>query len=279
MLNHRYDSQTNLEASLLSDFEAATAVERVGEYTLRSTIPDGWQQGRGTFGGLVLGTLLRAILRCEPDPERTARTLAGDICGPVLPGPANINVRMLRRGSSQSNLAAELTQGGAVLATATAVLSKPRPGPRQFMRTPPSPEEWQGAPLLSIVPPLAPPFFQHYEYRSSGPLGFVGHPVPETAGWIREQSPPSRMDAPALIARMDAWWPTLFTIESGPRPCGTVQFTAELFADPASLDPAVPLRYRAEMISMRDGFFVEARELWHGEELVSLNQQTLVIIK
>jgi hypothetical protein len=68
------------------------------------------------------------------------------------------------------------------------------------MRTPPSPEEWQGAPLLSIVPPLAPPFFQHYEYRSSGPLGFVGDPVPETAGWIREQFPPSRMDA---------WWPAV----------------------------------------------------------------------
>ena len=63
------------------------------------------------------------------------------------------------------------------------------------------------------------------------------------------------------------------------RPRSTVQFTAELLADPASLDPALPLRHRAEMISLRDGFFVEARQLWHGEELVALNQQTFVIIK
>src|SRR6516162_3320175 len=108
----------------LSEFEAATAVERVGEHTFRSIVPDGWQQGRGAFGGLVLGSLLRAMLRSESDPERAARTLAGDICGPVLPGPTEIHVRVLRRGSNQSNLAAELTQGGAVLATATAVLSR-----------------------------------------------------------------------------------------------------------------------------------------------------------
>jgi len=266
--------------SASSEFETATAVEPIGDHTFRSMVPDGWQQGRGAFGGLVLGTLLRAILRCEPDPARAARTLAGDICGPVLPGPADIHVRVLRRGSNQSNLAAELTQGSAILATATAVLSKPRSSHRQLMRlTPPAPEDWQSAPLLPIGPPIAPTFAQHFEYRSAGPIPFAGHPVPETAGWIREKAPPSGMDAPALIGRLDAWWPTLFTIESAPRPCSTVQFTAELLANTASLDPALPLRHRAEMISLRDGFFIEARELWHGEELVALNQQTFVIIK
>ena len=104
----------------VSEFEAATAVEPTGDHNFRSMIPDGWQQGRGAFGGLVLGTLLRAIVRCEPDPGRAARTLAGDICGPVLPGPADIHVRVLRRGSNQTNLAAELTQGSAVLAASAA---------------------------------------------------------------------------------------------------------------------------------------------------------------
>jgi len=103
--------------------------------------------------------------------------------------------------------------------------------------------------------------------------------VPETGGWIREQTFLSRLDGPALIGRLDAWWPTLYVMESALRPIGTVQFTAELLADPARLDPALPLRYRAEMISLEEGFFVEARELWHGEELVALNQQTFVIIK
>lgn len=123
----------------LSEFEVATAVERVSEHTFRSVVPDGWQQGRGAFGGLVLGTLLRAILQVEPDPLRVARTLSGDNCGPILPGPVDIQIRVLRRGSNQSNLVAELTQAGSVLATASAVLSRPRPSPRLFTRpTPPA---------------------------------------------------------------------------------------------------------------------------------------------
>src|SRR5262249_30429144 len=256
------------------------AVEQVGERTFQAVIPDEWQQGRGAFGGLVLGMLLRAILRLEPDAQRAARTLVGDISGPVLPGPADIQVRELRRGSNQSNFVAELAQGGAVLAVGSAVLSKARPSTRQFTKaTPPPAEDWQSSPLLPFAPPLGPPFAQHYEYRLAGPWPFSGHPVPELGGWVREQTLLSRLDAPALIGRLDAWFPTLFVIESQPRPCATVQFTAELLADPASLDPALPLRYRAEMISSREGFFLEARELWRGTELVALNQQTFAIIK
>src|SRR5262249_29355603 len=124
----------------LSDFEAATAVEQLGEGTFRAVIPDGWQQGRGAFGGVVLATLLRAILRAEPDRHRAARTLAGDICGPVMPGPADVQIRGLRRGSNQSNFVAELSQGGAVLAIATAALCNgPPPSPQLPRATPPRP--------------------------------------------------------------------------------------------------------------------------------------------
>src|SRR5215470_3142038 len=104
----RGDGRSGCVAAL-SDFEAATAVEQVGEGSFRAVIPDGWQQGRGAFGGVVMATLLRAILHAGLDRHRAARTLAGDLCGPVLPGPVDIQVRALRRGSNQSNFAAELS--------------------------------------------------------------------------------------------------------------------------------------------------------------------------
>ncbi len=44
-----------------AEFGVASAVEPIRDGHFRATIPDGWQQGRGAFGGLVLGTLLRAI--------------------------------------------------------------------------------------------------------------------------------------------------------------------------------------------------------------------------
>ena len=43
--------------------EQASSVTDRGGGRFVGEIPDGWQQGRGAFGGLVLATLLRAIER------------------------------------------------------------------------------------------------------------------------------------------------------------------------------------------------------------------------
>ena len=209
--------RAGLLVTALSDFELATAVEQVGECTFQGVIPDGWQQGRGAFGGLVLGMLFRAILRCEPDAQRAARTVAGDISGPALPGPAEIRVRALRRGSNQSNFSAELIQGGTVLAIATAVLSKARRSSRELTRaTPPPPDDWRNAPVLPVAPPVGPKFAQHYEYRLAGPWPFAGHPVPEvggldpravgarTAGFARADWPARRLVSYAVHHRVAA---------------------------------------------------------------------------
>jgi hypothetical protein len=262
-----------------AEFGVASAVEPIRDGHFRATIPDGWQQGRGAFGGLVLGTLLRAIRSSQPEVAREVRTLAGDLCGPVKPGAADIHVRVLRRGSHQANVAAELSQDNLLLATATAVLSEARPSPAPVTRlTPPVAEDWRAQELIPIAPPIGPDFAVHYEYRTGGPLPFSGHAEPVCLGWVRERCPPAPLDAPAIIGLLDAWWPTLFSIEQGPRPCATIQFTAELFGIPASLDAQSPLRHRSEMIALREGFFLESRELWHGDTLVALNQQTFAIL-
>jgi hypothetical protein len=266
---------------MMIDFARATAIHPTGDHTFRAEIPDGWQQGRGAFGGLVLAALLRAIEESEPDRARTARTLSGDLCGPVLAGPAEIRVRVLRRGSNQSNLAAELVQHGEVLATASAVLSAPRKATiAQPPLAPPPPETWSDAPVVPIGPPLGPVFTQHYEYRTRAPMPFAStRPEPICEGWIRERAPLAKLDAPALIGRLDAWWPTSFSVDPAPRPLATISFTAELLVDPATLVPGEPLRYRASMAALHEGFFVELRELWRGDRPVALNQQTFVLIR
>ncbi len=264
-----------------SDFSIASALELTAPCRYRAQLPDGWQQGRGAFGGLVLGVLLRALEAAEPSPARTARTLTGDLCGPVLPGPAEIAVRLLRRGNNQSNVAAELTQKGVVLATATAVLSPPRaaaaPG---FTPAPPPPGPPFGElPIVAVAPPpVGPVFTQHYEYRSAKAT-FASTGDATTDGFIRERTPLGRVDAPALIGRLDAWWPTLFSLDGAPRPVATVSFAAQILVDPASLPPLEPLRHRARMAALSDGFFVELRELWRGDTLVALNQQTFAILR
>jgi hypothetical protein len=254
-------------------FADASAVQHIDDHLYRAQIPDGWQQGRGAFGGLVLGVLLRAMESDEPEQRRSLRSLQGDLCGPVLAGPVDVRVRALRRGNNQSNLAAELTAPGSteVLAAATAVLSPPRTSHAHAgFLTPPPPSDWRA---LQAVPTPGATFAQHYRYRDCGSTGEA------VQGWIGEAMALDRLDAAAVIARLDAWWPTLFYLEGRPRPCATVAFTGEILCDPATLAPDEPLRYRAQMAGMRDGFFVELRELWQGDRPVALNQQTFAILK
>lgn len=258
-------------------FETISAVTAVGEGEYVTSVPDGWQQGRGAYGGLVLGTMLRAMIAAEPDAARAARCLTGDLCGPVLPGEARIRTEILRRGSNQTNVRATLRQGDAILATTTAVLSAPRRvassrrGP-----TPPSPPPWRELAVVPLVPPVAPVFSHHFEYRNAGPAPFTGSAEASAAGWIRPKTAPAQVDAPFVVGLLDTWWPAMLATQTSPRATVTVSFTAELFVDPASLDPSAPLFHRGRVEAADEGFFVEFRELWTEDgRLVAMNQQTM----
>jgi hypothetical protein len=262
-----------------SPFEIASAVERVGENVYRTAIPDGWQQGRGAFGGVVLGTLARAMIASEPDPSRQLRMIAGEICAPVLSIESRVEVSVLRRGKNLTNLDARMIQDGEVVARASAGLSAPRrTGGDVYMPSPPDRKPIaESGPAVMPSPP-APSFARHYEFHVTGPLPFSRGDEPVVHGYVRERTPPSMLDAPAIIGLLDSFWPALFSVASAPRPMATAGFTAELLADPRSLDPAAPLFYRAHVAALRDGFFVEMRELWFEDSIVAMNQQTFAIL-
>ncbi len=259
--------------------EQASSVTDRGGGRFVGEIPDGWQQGRGAFGGLVLATLLRAIERSEPDAARVTRSLSGDLCGPVLPGPVEIAVEVLRRGNNLSNLDARMIQGGEVQARASAVLGAPRVDVRAPAPTRPDAPDWRELPDLGMGPPVAPVFTAHLEYRSVGARPFAEGEQGGPRGFVRLREPPARLDAPTMMALLDAWWPAIFAIEGRPRPVATVSFTAELLAAPAELAPDVPLFYTGRVVAVREGFFVEFRELWSEGRLVALNQQTFAVLK
>jgi len=264
---------------LADSFERAIALTRVAEDEHRLVLPDGWQQGRGAFGGLVLGILMEAMGSREPDPARAARAFTGDLCGPALPMVSRVRTRVLRRGNNQTNVAATLEQDGAVVAHATCLLAAPRkvsPPPR-FVLEPPL-----RAPYESVEPMLSAPgldFTQHYEYRVTAGHLLQGAPEALVTGWLRERIPLSRVTASSLIARLDAHWPALLAVETTPRPVATVSFMAEFLCDPSTLDPAAPLFYRARVVAEAAGYFVEMRELWNGDVPVALNQQSLAMVR
>jgi hypothetical protein len=261
-------------------FATGSALEPAGERRFRWHLADGWQQGRGAFGGIVLGTLLRAMEACEPDPARRARSLSGEIPAPVVAGVVDVAVEILRRGNGTTFLEARALQCGATVARASALLASARPSgnTRTGAIAPSYPPPGDLPAVPPPVGPGAPRFTSHYDYRPVPPFPFTQAELAGAAGWVREHTERPVIDAPALIGLLDAYWPAAFACERGPRPMATLTFMAEILVDPTTLDPAAHFAYRARLDGAADGFSVELRELWQNDTLVALNQQVFAIL-
>jgi acyl-CoA thioesterase len=243
--------------------------------------PDGWQQGRGAFGGIVVGVMIRALEAHVADASRSLRSLTAELCGPVLPGPAERSVEALRAGSGVSIVACRLVQSGQIQAHAVGVFGKLRAMDLDGQHVaPPRFPPWREQEPLPVGPPHGPEFARFFEFRTSGPLPFSGATEPEVQGWVRPKNPGPARDAAYVATCADAWWSPIHSVLSVPRPMATVDFTLQLCGTLEGLDPDAPLFHRARVLVVREGYFVEHRELW-GEDgrLVALNQQTFAIIK
>jgi hypothetical protein len=262
-------------------FTSASAIEELAPGRFRASVPDGWQQGRGAFGGLVLGMLLRAIERTAVSADRrSVRTLQGDLVGPVVPGPVEIRAELLRSGANQSNLRAELVQEGERVALASAVLSSPRVTALPGLLPSASPMPFEQAATVHMDAPGAPVFTQHFEYRTTGAAPWTGAPAPVVEGWVRPRVANPVVDAPLLIALLDAFWPAYFMTARAFRPIVTIAFAAQVTCEPEQPDPAAPLFYRARTVSDYAGFQLELRELFDARgAIVAMNQQTFAVLK
>lgn len=263
-----------------TDLSGLMEGDALGSNTFALEVPAGWGQARGTFGGLVLGALLRAILRSDVESDRLLRSISGELAGPVVPGPARLVTEPVRRGNGVSTWTARLEQGDGTLATATAVLGRTRDIDRTWSPAAETAPPWRDCPAVPANLPFVPEFSQHFEYRPFGPMPFTGAAEPVSTGWIRARVASRGVGAAELVALCDAWWPAAFSIERAPRPIATVAYTMQCLLGGRVLPADAPLLHRARVIASAQGFFVELRELWtEAGELVALNQQTFVWIR
>lgn len=255
----------------------------LGEGRFAWDVRDGWQQGRGMFGGTVIGAMVRAVERAVADPERRVRSVTAQLPGPTLVGPSEISVETLRTGSGQTTATARVLSGGGLTAFATVVLAKDRAVEAESFvdLEPPGPSNglapWRDTPRIAMEDG-GPTFSRHFEFRTAGPFPFSGAESARALGWIRP-AVPGRTDAALVVALCDAWWPASIVRFSGFRPIGTIAFTLQIVGAAPDLRES-PLAYRAAVWAQREGWIVEQRELWSERgELVALNQQTIAIIK
>lgn len=244
------------------------------------TIPEGWRQGRGAYGGLTIAAVIRAIEAKVADPSRAIRSVTAELPAPALPGSLDVHVDILRSGANLTVARGSLHQGGTVTTHAVAILAAKRDADLAWNDLPPP----NAAPpaTLAAVPAsaLQPEFCANFEYRLVSGVPFGGQNTSTTVGWVRALDPGPARDAAYLAAMIDVWWPAIFGRMKAPRPMATIAFTLELVSSLDGEDPAAPLLHRGTVPLVADGYFQETRELWTASgRLLARNHQTFAIIK
>jgi acyl-CoA thioesterase len=266
----------------MTDFFTLTTPERNDEGGLRWRVPEGWRQGRGAYGGMVVAAAIRAM-EAELDEPLPLRTVNASLTAPVLTGEeAHLRIELLRRGSNTITLAARIEQNGELRAHTVGLFGRRRvtDGDWNDADRPEDLGDWKAVDTAAVGPPLAPEFAQNFEYRVLDGFPFSGAEHPRVAGWIRADAPGPARDAAYLAGCIDAYWPVPLASETSPRPMATVSFMMEFLGTFEGLAPDAPLFYQATSPAARDGYTAEFRELWGADgRLLAMNQQSFCIIR
>lgn len=264
----------------MSTLDFVLTTEPTSDRTFRLGIPEGWEQGRSTFGGLVVGGMVRTMSSALEDKTRSLRSLNAELVGSVGEGEAHLNLRTLREGNAVTALAVELVQGGQLMAHAVGIFGQARAF-RETWRdlTQPVRRPWREADVAEMDAAFAPRFTKHFEYRPILGAPFGGG-APSTEGWVRPRAIAEIRDAAYIAALADAWWLAAMAKLTAPRPASTLCFSLDLHSPIDTLASDAPLYHRGYVSALSDGYATEVRELW-GEDgrLVCINRQLVVIIK
>lgn len=189
---------------MAGSFARDVVVERAGTGRYRAVLDHSWDLLPLPQGGVVAAFGLRAAA-CELDrPEQVLRTCTTVFAGQVAAGALEIDVQVLRRGRSASQvLVGVRNRGEATGLTTVAVYGGPRRGPAFVdVGPPPVPSPADCRSYRDEVPPGAPeperpPFWDRIEGRTA-----IGHapweehePVgSDVATWLRYDEPPRAGD-------------------------------------------------------------------------------------
>jgi acyl-CoA thioesterase len=255
----------------MGDFERDTAVTPRGDGVFECGIGPDWWVIAGPNGGYIGAIIVRAL---AADPEldsRPLRSITIHYLGRPEAGPAEIHVEADRHGRSVSFTRGRFVQAGRTLANAAAVFADDRDGVELDTTEPPRvPPPGQAEQLPDS--PGGMPFARQLDYRPAigGRLFSAGdHAL--TGGWMRfrDERP---LDAAALVALCDSWFPAVFAVVQDPVPVPTLELTVHFRAPLPRPHDWTLGRYSTRLA--RDGFLEESAEIYSREgELLAESRQ------
>jgi len=267
----------------MNQFDADTAVLRVGPDVFEGAMSRNWWVVRGPNGGYVAAVMLRALEQRLADPARPVRSLTLHYTAAPSEGPVQILTTLERSGRSLSTLSARMIQGDRLLALGLAAFSRPWKN-----------VEFHHACMPEAAPPEAtapgrgprsgPPIPIHERYDTRWALGsppFSGASEALAGGWIR-LAEPRLADAAVVAALADAWTPSVFSwatpevqISAVPTIDLTIHFRASLPLPGAKADDYYLAVFRAR--EAREGFFEEDGEIWSPNGILVAQSRQLAL--
>ncbi len=246
------------------------------------TIPDGWSQGRATYGGLVAALQLAAMRSRIDGKVPPLRTLTANFLTPVEPGEVSVRSSVLRQGSHITHCEARVVQEDRVAAVSVAVFGSPRRSGLRVhpeTRMPRLPDPFDLEPLTPKSTG-GPEFLQHMELRLvEGDQPFSGSPRSSFTGWMRLREPGRTFGEEHLVALADAWpTPALARLHE-PAAASTVSWTLEIVGDLRHVAPTAQWAYAARADTAADGYAHGEARIWqpHGG-LTAISRQTVAVL-
>ena len=250
-------------------FDTATLLEPLPDGRWRGHTSPAYANMVGPFGGVIAACLLQAPMRhVSRLGEPIALTV--NFAAALADGEFIVAVRILRTNRSTQHWAMELSQGGEVAASATAVFAVRR-------------ETWsapEAAPPANLPGPdslvrssLAgrPAWTRHYDMRFARgglPDAFDGEAGLDSVShvWVRDE-PPRALDFVALAALCDSFFPRIFVRRHKVAPIGTVSLTTYFHADSAMLEAQATAHVlgTARGLNFRNGYFDQSAEVWGSD--------------
>lgn len=264
----------------LFDFDQAIALQSLGQHRYSGSTHSAWLNMVGPFGGITAAVLLHAVLL---HPERLGTPVAFTInfCAGVAEGAFEITAKPARTNRSTQHWTIELTQGGAVVITATAVTAVRRTTFSSIESPIPTVTPAQALPRAEAT---ILPWTQRYDMRSlTGHLPTVWDGTQSdtlTQVWVRDVQQ-RHIDFASLTALADTFFPRVFLRRRTFVPIGTVSMTVYFHADAAEL-AALGSEFvlgQAKAQCFFNGFFDQSAQLWSEAGLLLVTTHQVVYFK
>lgn len=254
-----------------TEFDRDTAVEQVDEHRYRTELSDRWGHAVPN-GGYLLATVQRAVGMSLPHPHAFSST--AHYLAPASPGPAEIEVEVLRTGRGHSTAVARLFQEGRERVHVTTVFGDldRTDGPTVVHAEPPPLPPLEAC--VQVPPDVGmPEIFDRFDVRfHPDTLGFATGQRPGvgiSGGWYRFVDG-REPDVLSLGLWVDAAPPAVFNLVDAGEWVPTLELTTQVRDVPA---PGwLRLWFRTRVLVR--GYLEEDGEVWDSDgKLVAQSRQ------